>query len=467
MIDFLRQILGQRILNYYHLVCAIIANILYGFPSRKLHVIGVTGTDGKTTTVNMIASILRAAGLPTAHLSTVNAQIGDKVYDTGLHTTTPSPFLLQKLIRRAVNAASFFLVLEVTSHALDQYRTWGIKFETAVITNISHEHLDYHKGLSSYMAAKGRIFKNVEYGILNMDDGSYEYFSKIHPHLTSPLEGEELKREQLLTYGLTANAKFWADNIEESLIATKFRVHPPDSKAGAMAETISIELNLPGKFNVYNALAAISVGVNYNVAPEAIQKGLRGVSRIPGRLEFITPPSVPPHQAYPKSEYAFGGPRQGAGRMRVMVDFAHTPNAIENLMQFLRPKISGKIIHVFGSAGERDVTKRPLMGAASDKYADIIVLTREDNRSEQVQDICVQIAQGITRKQNGKEYFIIPDRREAIRTALRLAQGSDDLIIVTGKGHEQSLNVGGVETPWDDREIVREVASSATSRGGG
>src|SRR3989344_1779430 len=142
MIDFFRKLLGQRVLNYYHLICAVLANILYGFPARKLHIIGVTGTDGKTTTVNMIASIFRAAGLRTAHLSTVNAQIGDEVYDTGLHTTTPSSFLLQKLISRAVRAESNYLILETTSPALDQYRTWGIDFETAVITNVSHEHLD-------------------------------------------------------------------------------------------------------------------------------------------------------------------------------------------------------------------------------------------------------------------------------------------------------------------------------------
>src|SRR3989344_7905631 len=177
MLDFLRKLFGQKLINYYHLAMAIIANFVYGFPSRKLHVIGVTGTDGKTTTVNMVASILRAANLPTAHLSTVNAQIGEQIYDTGLHTTTPSSFLLQKLIHRAVRAGAQYLVLETTSHALDQYRTWGINFETAVITNVSHEHLDYHKDLQGYMAAKARLLKNANYRILNLDDESFEFFS--------------------------------------------------------------------------------------------------------------------------------------------------------------------------------------------------------------------------------------------------------------------------------------------------
>ena len=439
MLDFFRKILGQRLLNHYHLVCAILANIVYGFPSRKLGVIGVTGTDGKTTTVNMIASILRAGGSNTAHLSTVNAQIGEKIYDTGLHTTTPSSFLLQKLMRRAVIAGSKYFVLEVTSHALDQHRTWGIRFETAVLTNVSHEHLDYHKDLESYMAAKARLFKNVEYRILNMDDESFGFFSNT---LTSPslvpARGGEIT---LFTYGFTENAKIWADSIQESLLRTRFVAHTD-------AAEIPIGLNLPAKFNVYNALAAIAVGAIYNVPPNAMAAGLEKVKGIPGRMEFLTPPSFPPHQ--------------GEGRIPVLIDFAHTPNAIEKLMEFLRPKITGRIIHVFGSAGERDRTKRPLMGEASDKSADIMILTREDNRSESAVKICEEIATGIKGKQRDKEYFIIPDRREAIKFALGQAQGSDDLVVITGKGHEQSLNIDGKETSWDDREIVREAVSNGT-----
>src|SRR3989344_5140886 len=173
--------------------------------------------------------------------------------------------------------------------------------------------------------------------------------------------------------------------------------------------------------------------MNYNVAPEAIQKGLMRVRGIKGRLEII------------ESDHPFN----------VMLDFAHTPNAISQLLRFLRPKISGKIIHVFGSAGERDKAKRPLMGEASDKYADTIVLTREDNRSESVENICHDIAKGIKGKQRERGYFVIPDRREAIRFGLRQAQ-ADDFVIITGKGHEQSLNIDGVETAWDDSEIIKE-----------
>ena len=431
MLDFFRKLFGQKILNIYHLKMAILANLFYGFPSRKLRVIGVTGTDGKTTTVNMIASILRAANLPTAHLSTVNAQIGGKVYDTGLHTTTPSSFLLQKLISKAVKAGSKYLVLEVTSHALDQYRTWGIDFETAVITNVSHEHLDYHKDLDNYMAAKARLFRNVEYGILNMDDGSFE-------HMKGGMGG----KGELITYGFSSKANVWAGDVQESLTQTKFI-------ARTALKEIPIELNLPGKFNVYNALAAIVVAQVYNVNPSAMQRGLADMKNIPGRMEFITPPPIPPHQ--------------GEGDTLVMVDFAHTPNAIENLLSFLRPKVSGKIIHVFGAAGERDQTKRPFMGQASDKFADVTVLTREDNRSEKVAEICAQIAKGIKHKQKDKEYFIIPDRREAIQFAIHQARGNNDLVVITGKGHEQSLNIDGAETPWDDRKVTIDLLNQSSS----
>jgi len=411
MMDFFRRLLGQRVLNYYHLATAIAANIVYGFPSRKLRVIGVTGTDGKTTTVNMIASILENAGEKVAFLSTINAKLGNKFLDTGPHTTTPSPFFLQKFLSQSVRAGLRFAVLEVTSHSLDQFRTWGIRFETAVLTNISHEHLDYHKDLASYMAAKARLFGNVEYRILNMEDSSFDFFS-------THGKGE------LLTYGLNSKAVVWANNPSEELTETEFTAHTPRGE-------YKIKLHLPGKFNVYNALAAIVVGQVYKIPADKIKQGLSEIKGIAGRLEMVGE--------------------------RVMVDFAHTPNALEKLLEFLRPKVSGKIILIFGSAGERDKTKRPLMGAVADKYADLIILTREDNRGERVEEICEQIAAGINEKQKDKDYFIILDRREAIGAALKQAQGANDFVIISGKGHEQSLNIDGKETPWDDRRVVREI----------
>ncbi|MDP3994009.1 MAG: UDP-N-acetylmuramoyl-L-alanyl-D-glutamate--2,6-diaminopimelate ligase [bacterium] len=413
MLDFFRKILGQKLINYYHLIQALLANLIYGFPSRKLRVIGVTGTDGKTTTVNLIAGILTEAGLAVSFLSTINARIGDKEYDTGLHTTTPSPFLLQKLLSQMVKNGSRYAVLEVTSHALDQFRTWGINFETAVATNITHEHLDYHKTYEEYVRAKAKLFKNVEYGILNMDDKSFEYLKN------SPSTS--------LTYGVSNAAQVWAEEIKENFKTVDFTAHILNS-------TFHIHLPLPGRFNVYNALAAICVGSIYKVPHEAMQKGLQKVSAIPGRMEFIDEG---------QDFYA-------------MVDFAHTPNALRALLSFLRPKVAGKLIIVFGAAGERDSAKRPLMGRSADEFADLIILTREDNRSEYILEICKQIASGIQKRVRGRDYFVIPDRREAIRFALRQAQGSNDAVVIAGKGHEQSLNIDGAEIPWDDREVMRE-----------
>ena len=415
--NFLRKLFGQRILNIYHLATAIVANLIYGFPSRKLRVIGVTGTDGKTTTVNLIASILQTAGHKTSFLSSINARIGSREYDTGLHTTTPSPFLLQRLMKKMAAAGSEFCVLEVTSHALDQYRVWGIRFEIAVLTNITPEHLDYHKTFAEYARVKIKLFSNAESGILNAEDQNDSIPKSI----------------KIVTYGAPPKAQIWADQISEDLRSTKFVCHIPNS-------TFSIQSNLPGRFNILNSLAAIGVGQLYNIKPDAMKAGLEKVKNVSGRLQLISEG---------QSFYA-------------MVDFAHTANALRNLLGFLRPKIGGKIIVVFGCAGERDVKKRPEMGKVADELADIIIITREDNRSEDIHKICEAVAAGITRKQLNQGYFIIPDRREAIRFALRHV-GHQDLVVATGKGHEQSLNIDGKEVPWDDRSVMREELKKVVS----
>ena len=440
MKELLRKIFGQRIINYHHLFQAVLANFMYGFPSRRLHVIGVTGTDGKTTTVNLVASVLKEAGFKVSFLSTINAQIGDKKFETGLHTTTPSPFLLQELLRKMVSEGSEYAVLEVTSHALDQYRTWGIRFETAAITNVTHEHLDYHKTYEEYLTAKAKLFREAKNVSLNRGDMSDRFLSP-SPKPSRPGRGkEEGQREGnpepflplegggkvgVKTYGLNSDADIWVYNIHETLKETNFTAYTPQGES-------QIRLNLPGRFNVANALASICVGLSYNISLDKIAAGLAKVHGITGRMEFF----------------------EEGQNFYAMVDFAHTPNALEKLLTFLRSKKTGQLIVVFGAAGERDASKRELMGEAADKYADIIVITREDNRSEDVMDISRQIAKGIKRKKEGKEYYIIPDRRDALRFALRKAQ-KGDLVVITGKGHEMSLNIDGVETDWNDREVMR------------
>jgi len=425
MLELLRKLLGQKILNIYHLVTAVVANLIFGFPSRKLRVIGVTGTDGKTTTVNMIAQILQAEGKNVAFLSTINARVGGKMIDTGLHTTTPSPFFIQRLLRQMVASGAEFAVLEVTSHALDQYRTWGISFETAVLTNVTHEHLDYHKTPENYLSAKLRLLENAAHKkngalVLNRDDRSYAAASQI-------------PASSVLSFGLSGSAAVWASNLELGLNMAKFTVHAPEGNFAAV-------LNLPGEFNVKNALAAITVGLHYHVGTSAIQRGLISLRSLPGRMEFLP------------SEVGF----------TVVVDFAHTPAGLREALMFLRGQVADRLIVVFGAAGERDRTKRPEMGAVADEKADIVILTREDNRSENVSSICEEIRSGVKNKTPSRDLFIIPDRREAIAFALKLAK-KGDLVAVTGKGHEQSLNVDGVETPWNDRNVVTEELGRLSS----
>lgn len=432
MKDFLRKLFGQKLINIYHLGQAILANLIYNFPSRKLRVIGVTGTDGKTTTVNLIASVLQEAGYKTSFLSSINAQIGDKVFDTGLHTTTPSSFLLQKLLRKMADAGSEFVVLEVTSHALDQYRTWGIRFETAVLTNITPEHLDYHKTFEQYLEAKLKLLNNAANLVLP------------HDFPLSALGGRERigVRGEKRNFGLDAKAQIWADNIQEDLKSTGFVAHAPPSSSPPYPLTLGKgkgggemrgSLRLPGKFNVLNALAAICVAQIYKLPSEKTIAGLEKVSSIPGRTEYLD---------------------EGQNFL-AMVDFAHTANALQTLLRFVRPHISGQLILVFGAAGERDPYKRPEMGKVADELADLVIITREDNRSEKVEKICKEIAIGLKKKRLNQDYFIIPDRREAISFALAKAK-RDDIVVVTGKGHEQSLNIDGQEVSWDDRKVIRE-----------
>src|SRR3989338_28156 len=418
MLDFFRKILGQKTLNIYHLATAVVANLIFGFPSRKLRVIGVTGTDGKTTTVNMIAKILQTAGHATGFLSTINAQIGGKMIDTGLHTTTPSPFLVQRILGQMVSAGAEFAVLEVTSHSLDQFRTWGIHFETAVLTNITHEHLDYHQPRTRYTSAKFRLLRNAARQsegtlIFNRDDRSYS-------------EAATIAAPRVITFGLTNAASVWASDIETDLHSARFIAHTPGGQ-------FPIALNLPGEFNVKNALAAIAVGLRYNLKEKAITQGLAELLGLAGRMEFFPT----------KKDFA------------AVVDFPPTPTAPRDLLAFLRPQVKGRLVAVFGAAGERDRTKRPEMGTVADQYADVVVLTREDNRSENAQKICEEIRKGIARKTDGRDLFIIPDRRQAIAFALKSGKNGD-LVVITGNGHEQSLNVDGRELMWDDRRVVAE-----------
>jgi UDP-N-acetylmuramoyl-L-alanyl-D-glutamate--2,6-diaminopimelate ligase len=397
----------QSLKNIYHLLTAILANIIYGFPSRHLTVIGVTGTDGKTTTTCLIHHILQSNGKKTAMISTVGASINNKMYDIGFHVTTPSPFGIQRYIRQAVDSGHVYLVLETTSHALDQFRVWGVKYDIGVLTNITHEHLDYHKTYDMYLSTKLKLLQQSNISIVNMDDSSYKTIhtslTKIYATTKKNIVLAKSEGNLIITYSLTNQ------NADITLKKFPFTTH------------------LIGAFNKQNCLAAIAATHQVGISNDAIRQAILTFQAPIGRQEVV----------YNKD-------------FRVIIDFAHTPNALEKILPEVK-QTSGKLIHVFGSAGLRDRSKRPLMGKAADKYDDIIILTAEDPRSENVQDICGQIAQGITKK-----YTTIPDRKKAIQYAISIAQ-KNDTVLITGKGHEKSINYGHGEESWNEFRIVRDA----------
>jgi len=387
----------QRIKNIYHLVNAFLANVWFGFPSRNLNVIGVTGTDGKTTTTSLIYHILHASGYNASMISSVGAIIGGRDYDVGFHVTTPSPWALQRFIKKAVDVGSKYLVLETTSHALDQHRVWGIKFDVGVLTNVTHEHLDYHKTYENYVEAKAKLLKIARVAIVNRDDESFNLISNL-----------KFLISKLVTFGMT-------------------------KKADVSPKTFLFKTNLIGQFNKYNVLAGIAACVSLGIEGNKIRKAILAFKPPIGREDIV----------YKNS-------------FTVMIDFAHTPNAFEQILNSVRPNMKGRLIHVFGSAGLRDATKRPLMGEVSSKYADIIILTSEDPRSESVEEIMDNIESGIKNHELGINLFRITDRKEAIESAIEMA-GRGDMVLITGKSHEKSMNYGEGEIPWDEYGAVRNA----------
>ena len=377
----------------YHLIIAIASIIWFRFPGKSLTVIGVTGTDGKTTTTTLIYEILKSAGVKASMISSVHAVIAGKSYETGFHVTTPNAYWLQKYLRDAVDHGDTHVVLEVTSHGLDQYRVFGVLFAVGVLTNITHEHLDWHKTFENYRRTKLKLLTASKIVILNRDEAD-SYGGMV----------DQLRSKTLVSYGIRRDAKITPHNFP---FVTK----------------------LPGGFNRYNCLAAIAAASCLGIQKSVIRKAIREFSGVPGRMEYVlTKPFT------------------------VIIDFAHTPNAIKNVLKFVREQTKRRLIHVFGSAGLRDHSKRPLMGNASSEYADIIVLTEEDYRTEDVNGIIDEIASGIDKK---KEVYRYPNRGDAIAFALSLAK-SADTVIITGKGHEKSLCRATTEYPWSDQEEVKK-----------
>jgi UDP-N-acetylmuramoyl-L-alanyl-D-glutamate--2,6-diaminopimelate ligase len=418
----------------------------HGYPARKLRVIGVTGTDGKTTTVRLIASILQAAGYRVGWISTVNAMIGTEEIDTGFHTTTPDAPDIQCYLARMVEMGTQYAVIEATSHGLEQHRVTACEFDVAVVTNITHEHLDYHGTFEEYRAAKARLFRSLgesyrkpdisKAAILNADDSSYDYLKSqsTAPYYTYgiqlPSDVRAASASCVFCRAATASCVLCrAVDIQLSPAGASFQAVTPQGQ-------FFVRTSLIGTFNVYNILAAIAAGVSQGVSAEAMQQGILAVTGVTGRMERIDL----------GQDFA------------AIIDFAHTPNALDKALQTVRTLTRGRVIVVFGCAGLRDRTKRPLMGEVAGRLADRIFLTAEDPRTEDVNDIIAQIAGGCERvgRREGVDYWRVPDRAEAIAAAVNLAQ-TGDLVIATGKGHERSMCFGSTEYPWSEHEALTKA----------
>lgn len=408
----------------YHRIIGMLAAFFYRFPAENMRVIAVTGTNGKTTVVSLIAAILEAAGKKVGVSSSVNFQVGSHKWINDTKQTTLGRFALQKLLRQMADTRCDCAILEVTSHAITQSRLWGINVDTAVLTNVYGDHIEYHGDFKEYLHAKGKLFEGLnrarrkpntpKIAVLNRDDPNFEYF-------------EKFVADRTMLYGLKGGATCYATDIELKPNSTSFDLNIPNNK-------VRVNMSLPGIVNVYNALAASAVSIAHDVSLSVIKSALERFSGVPGRMESIDE----------GQEFA------------VIVDYAHTPYALEKLLSMFKNITKGRLIAVFGATGGgRDKRKRPIMGRIADRYADMIVLTDDDPYLDERFGIIEDIAKGINREE-GEGLWKIVNRREAIRFALDNAK-EGDTVVITGKGCEPIQMIGGKRIPWDDRKVVKEI----------
>lgn len=430
-LDFFRQRISPQnpLLLFYHKIVAVMAALWYRFPANKIKVIAITGTKGKSTTAHLLTNILMEAGCRVGMASTIQFRIGENVYLNETKQTTQGRFTLQRLLRRMVDAKCEYAVLEVTSHGLIQSRLWGINVDTAVLTNIQRDHLEYHGGFENYLHAKGLLFALTGRGDRKQGVQKIFVLPAEEPHAAY---FEEFPADRKMSYGIN-KGMIHTEEISLRADGSSFVLCVPNAN-------MQVNLKIPGEFNIRNALAAAAAAASFGIKLNAIQKGLEAQVEIPGRIETIN----------------VGQP------FTVVVDYAHTPESLEALLSLFRPLTKGKLFIVFGSAGGgRDKSKRPHMGEVADKYADYIIVTDDDSYTENRVQIIEQIAAGIKRKE-GESFWKIRDRREAIRLALSMAKEQDS-VLIAGKGCEPVHLIDGKRIPWDDRKVVREILGSEIS----
>ena len=413
LIHFLKQLVPQGVKNIlWHFPLAVFAAACFGFPGRKLKVIGITGTNGKTTTTQFVTKILQEAGKKVAMASTINFILDGTETVNASKFTTLSAWQLQRFLSDAVSCGAEYAVIETSSHAIDQYRILGIPYEIAVMTNVTREHLDYHHTMSEYRAVKRRLFERARMAVVNLDMEDPEEY------LSARAYG---KKNSYSTRD--PQASLLAERIDLQLHGSEFFV-----------DETRFTLALPGLFNVENALAAIGVGVLCGIDMPAMSRALSKVMTVPGRMESI----------------------ENHRDTTILIDYAVTPDSLEKLYRLVSQMkgADSRIIALLGACGERDRGKRPLMGEIVSSYADTLILTNEDPYYEDPDQILDDIEKGVI-KNSGKEYLRIFDRREAIAKALAIAQ-SGDTIVITGKGAEETMKIGAQVIPWNDARVVRE-----------
>jgi len=395
---------------------ALLSAAFYGFPSRRLRLIGVTGTNGKTTTTHLIKAVLEQAGHKVGLIGTIHHLIGGEVLPT--HRTTPESLDLQRLLFQMAERGMEYAVMEVSSHAVALKRTVATEYDVAVFTNLSLDHLDFHGSLDDYAEAKARLFASLspegtkpnKAAVVNMDDPR------------APLM-QQRARVPVIGYGIDAGTDWTARSVQVRPEGVAYDATTP-------AGVLSLRLQLTGRFNVYNSLAAAAVGWHEGVPLPFIRTALEQVPGIPGRLERINR----------------GQP------FTVLVDYAHTPDSLENVLHTCRAFAAGRVIVVFGCGGDRDKEKRPVMGEVAARLADVVIITADNPRSERPEDIAKDIETGVLRggKKPG-EYDVIVERREAIRRAIEAARPGD-IVLIAGKGHETTQVFHDRTIHFDDRE---------------
>jgi UDP-N-acetylmuramoyl-L-alanyl-D-glutamate--2,6-diaminopimelate ligase len=396
---------------------AVLADYFYKQPSHQLMLVGVTGTNGKTTTTHLIEQVFSGNGIKTGLIGTMHIKAGDELEVS--HNTTPDSLTLQQTFSRFCQKGITSAIMEVSSHALDQGRVHGCDYDIAVFTNLSQDHLDYHRSMDDYRNAKGLLFsqlgntyfkKTPKYAIINKDDAAAEYFIKS-------------TAAHVFTYGLSHEADFYAKDLQLNAVESSFRMVSPFGEKDMV-------LGLAGKFNVYNALAALAAASAAGIPIEQSVQCLEKAQGVRGRFE-----SVVEGQSF-----------------SVIIDYAHTPDGLKNVLETIQTITEGKIIVVVGCGGDRDKIKRPIMAEIACDYGDFAIFTSDNPRTENPMEILKDMEAGVV----GKQYKLIPDRKDAIKEAISLAE-ADDVVLIAGKGHETYQIIGLEIFDFDDRDIAKQI----------